>query len=326
MLVSILIPCFNAERWVADAIESALAQTWPDKEVIVIDDGSQDRSLDIIKSFGNRIRWETGPNRGGNVARNRLLELARGEWLQYLDADDYLLPPKIEQQAMFLRNHPTCDVVYSPILWVRWSETQVSEEVSIIPEPHDPWILLARWRLPQTGGSLWRKQAIISVDGWKPDQPCCQEHELYFRLLQAGAEFCYFGECNAAYRDRSGDATVSKRNPTEVQRRRLEIKERTEQHLKSRGELTPSRLQALNQARFEIARVTWLEDREAATEIVRAIEQSQASFKPEAPAAPKTYRLIYQALGFPMAERLASYKRSFSGGAPTYMRSEDSGV
>src|SRR5580704_15422021 len=101
-LVSILIPCYNAERWVAQAIESALAQTWPEKEVIVVDDGSTDGSLGIIKQFEARIRWETGPNRGGNNTRNRLLELARGEWLQYLDADDYLLPDKVGRQMKFL--------------------------------------------------------------------------------------------------------------------------------------------------------------------------------------------------------------------------------
>src|SRR5206468_2833779 len=105
-LVSILIPCYNAERWIAQAIDSALAQTWPAKEVIVIDDGSTDGSLEIIKSFGDRIRWETGPNRGGNVARNRLLELSLGEWLQYLDADDYLLDDKVGKQIEFLHGYP----------------------------------------------------------------------------------------------------------------------------------------------------------------------------------------------------------------------------
>ena len=92
VLVSILIPCYNAERWIAQAIESALAQTWSEKEVIVVDDGSTDHSLEVIRQFDGRISWETGLNRGGNAARNRLLELARGEWLQYLDADDYLRP------------------------------------------------------------------------------------------------------------------------------------------------------------------------------------------------------------------------------------------
>jgi glycosyltransferase involved in cell wall biosynthesis len=313
MLVSILIPCFNAERWVAQAIESALGQTWPEKEVVVVDDGSQDRSLDVIRSFGHRIRWETGPNRGGNIARNRLLELARSEWLQYLDADDYLLPLKIERQVNFLGGHPTCDVVYSPVLWVNWSETKVEQEITAIREPRDPWILLARWWLPQTGGPLWRRQAILKAGGWKPDQPCCQEHELYLRLLQSGAEFCYFDECHAAYRHWSHDSTVSKRNRAELRRRRLEIKERLEQFLVSRGELTPSRLQALNQARFEIARGAWLDDRAAAAKIVAAIQQRQPDFVPEPPAARGRYRMIYKALGFGTAERVAACKRRLTG-------------
>ena len=313
MLVSILIPCFNAERWVGEAIESALKQTWAEKEVIVVDDGSRDGSPNVIRSFGSRIRWETGPNRGGNVARNRLLELARGEWLQYLDADDYLLPLKIERQVSFLREHPTCDVVYSPVLLVNWSEDKVEQEITPIREPHDPWILLARWWLPQTGGPLWKKQAIIDAGGWKPEQPCCQEHELYLRLLEAGAEFSYFHECHAAYRNWSKNATVSKLNRAEVRRQRLAIKERAERFLESRGELTPSRLQALNQARFEIARMAWQEDRAAATEIVSTIEQRQPGFVPELPAARRRYRWVYQIFGFSAAERFAASKRRLTG-------------
>ena len=313
MLVSILIPCYNAERWVAEAIESALAQTWQDKEVIVVDDGSQDRSLDIIKSFGDRIRWEAGPNRGGNMARNRLLEMAKGEWLQYLDADDYLLPPKIERQVAFLRNHPECDIVYSPVWMVNWSEEKVEQEITPIPEPHDPWILLARWWLPQTGGPLWNRESIINAGGWRPDQPCCQEHELYLRLLKSGANFCYFDDCNSAYRNWSKDKTVSKRNKPEVRRQRLIIKESAEEFLALQGELTWSRLQALNQGRFEIARMAWLEDQLAATEIVSTIQQRQPKFLPEGPAARGRYRWIFQTFGFAMAERIAELKRKFSG-------------
>jgi len=69
-LVSILIPCFNAARWVAQAIESALAQTYPKKEVIVVDDGSTDGSDAIIARFGDRIRWTRTENRGQSAARN----------------------------------------------------------------------------------------------------------------------------------------------------------------------------------------------------------------------------------------------------------------
>src|SRR5438445_3224416 len=145
MLVSILIPCYNAERWVAQAIESALGQTWPEKEVIVVDDGSTDSSLSIIKSFSDRIRWQTGPHRGGNAARNRLLQLARGEWLQYLDADDYLLPDKIARQMEFLESHTKTDVVFGPVTMEYMTESGTHREISSVPEPRDPWILLARW-------------------------------------------------------------------------------------------------------------------------------------------------------------------------------------
>src|SRR5262249_20882568 len=149
-LVSILIPCYNAERWIAQAIESALAQTWYTKEIVVVDDGSTDRSLEVVRKFDGRIRWESGPNRGGGAARNRLLALARGEWLQYLDADDYLLPNKIAHQMEFVARQADVDVVFGPVTLEHWSERDTRQEILPIPDRHDVWILLASWGLPQT--------------------------------------------------------------------------------------------------------------------------------------------------------------------------------
>ena len=97
-LVSIIIPCFNSAEWISEAIESALNQTWSSVEVVVIDDGSTDNSTEIIKKFGDSISWETQPNGGGALARNRGIELATGEWVQFLDADDLLLPDAVEHK------------------------------------------------------------------------------------------------------------------------------------------------------------------------------------------------------------------------------------
>jgi glycosyltransferase involved in cell wall biosynthesis len=310
MLVSILIPCFNAERWVAQAIESALAQTWPEKEVIVVDDGSTDGSLDVIKSFGAHIRWETGPNRGGNVARNRLLELARGEWLQYLDADDYLLPDKITRQMEFLADHPVTDVVFGPVALEHWSEKGSKREPLPIPEPHDFWVLLARWYLPQTGAPLWRKQALLDVGSWKTDQPCCQEHELYLRLVMAEKRFAYCPHHGAIYRQ-WGEHTVCKRDKSEVRRRRLDIEQRAEDFLRARHELTPARLWAINQARFEMARIAWQCDHAEAIKIVEIIRHSQPDFLPAGNAAPAGYRLLLRLLGFRLTETVADWRRYF---------------
>lgn len=306
--VSILLPCYNAEQWIAQAIESALNQTYPNKEVIVVDDGSTDSSLEIIKSFGDRIRWETGSNRGGNIARNRLLELSTGEWLQYLDADDYLLPNKIERQVKFLSGVPQADIVYSPSIFEYHEGNNPRRETLPIPKPHDAWVLLARWYLPQTGSPLWRKHTIIDVGGWKVDQPCCQEHELYLRLLIAGKRFEYFNEAGSVYRQWS-ESTICKKNKLETYRWRLEIKDKIEQHLEAKGGLTKLRQDAINQARFECVRIIWLSNPQWATKVITKICASDRSFIPSGSAAPLAYRLTYQMFGFTIAENVAKNTR-----------------
>ena len=308
--VSILIPCYNAERWIAEAIESGLQQTWADFEVIVVDDGSVDGSLSVIEKFGDRIRWESGPNRGGNVARNRLLELASGRWVQYLDADDYLLPGKVAAQMEYVASHPGVDVVIGPVTLEHWTETDSQREVLDIPEPHDPWILLARWYLPQTGAALWRREAIQDVGGWKADQPCCQEHELYLRMLQAGKRIQLCPHTGAVYRQWS-QQTVCNRDLPEVHRRRLAIEDAAEAFLRDRGELEPDRQRAINQARFEIARMVWQYAPARAREIIGTIHRADPHFLPSGAAAPTQYRFVYQLLGFRFAQQLADWRRSW---------------
>ncbi len=305
--VSILIPCFNAERWICQAIESALAQTWSRKEVIVVDDGSTDGSLDVIKGFGDRIRWEADANRGGNATRNRLLELAQGDWLQYLDADDYLKPDKVELQVKALDTFRDVDVLFGPVI-VEW---RVGDAIRIeelaIPKPHDPWQLLALWRLPQTGAPLWRKSALRDVGGWAVDQPCCQEHELYLRLLIAGKRLEHHQASGAVYRSFS-NGTLSTRDPALVRRERLKIEKRLEEHLTAIGELTPDRQWAINQARFDMARSSWNEDRKEARAIFAAISSAE-TFRPAGPKVPQLYRLAFGLFGFEAAERIATISR-----------------
>ena len=98
-LVSILIPAHNVERWIAETIQSAVAQTWPDKEIIVVDDGSTDGTLAVARRFESRsVRVVTQPNQGAAVARNTAFSLAQGDYIQWLDADDLLTPDKIVKQ------------------------------------------------------------------------------------------------------------------------------------------------------------------------------------------------------------------------------------
>ncbi len=106
-LVSILVPAFNAEQWIGETLESALAQTWPRKEILLVDDGSTDRTLDIARRFESRgVSIITQENRGAAAARNTALAASRGDYLQWLDADDLLAPEKIERQLESLSARP----------------------------------------------------------------------------------------------------------------------------------------------------------------------------------------------------------------------------
>src|SRR5690349_18204647 len=95
-LVSILVPAYNAEKWLGDTLRSALAQTWDRKEIIVIDDGSDDRTLSVARSFESDIlKVFTQAHQGAAAARNFAFRKSSGDYIQWLDADDLLASDKI---------------------------------------------------------------------------------------------------------------------------------------------------------------------------------------------------------------------------------------
>src|SRR5260370_38827541 len=103
-LVSILIPAHIAENWIADTIRSALAQTWPRKEIIIVDDGSTDRTAEIARGFASKkVVVVSTENQGAAAARNHAFQLCQGDYIQRLDADDILAPDKLERQLTALR-------------------------------------------------------------------------------------------------------------------------------------------------------------------------------------------------------------------------------
>lgn len=103
-LVSIIIPVYNSEKYLAECIESAVAQTWPNREIIIIDDGSTDNSLKIAQNYSgvSGVKIITQKNKGASAARNTGLKEAKGDYIQFLDADDLLSQNKIESQVKYL--------------------------------------------------------------------------------------------------------------------------------------------------------------------------------------------------------------------------------
>jgi glycosyltransferase involved in cell wall biosynthesis len=112
-LVSVIIPAYNAEEFIAQAIQSVVAQTYRSHEIIVVDDGSTDKTRDILKEFDGQIRCVYQENRGPSAARNAGINLAQGRYICFLDADDLWTPDKLEVQFAFMEANPDIAFVFS---------------------------------------------------------------------------------------------------------------------------------------------------------------------------------------------------------------------
>lgn len=198
MLVSILIPCYNSERWIVQTLESALDQTWEHKEIIVVDDGSTDSSLAVAKRFESSIvKVISQENQGASAARNRALTEAQGDFIQYLDADDLLASDKIEHQVRLLCSEGNSDCVASGE-WGRFFKSPM--DANFIPEPvwHDlppvDW-LICSWE----GGGMMHPaawlvpRAIVEQAGfWNESLSLNDDGDYFCRVVLAskGVKFC----------------------------------------------------------------------------------------------------------------------------------------
>ncbi len=305
-LVSVVIPCYNAERWVGEAIQSCLDQTYSPIEVIVIDDGSTDRSLDVISSFGQRIRWETGPNRGGNHARNRGFALSTGDYLQFLDADDYLLPSKIERQMAAFRE-TSAAVLYEDWQRVeettkgdwRWLPIEVSGNQSDILEA-----LLGGWATPPCA-LLFTRRAVELAGGWNEELTSAQDWELNIRIALAGNVYGYVPGCQSAYRRPLGP-TVSTNRLNNIHENIIRVLRATEAKLDESGRLYANYKHAMARSYFRMARCYFDEDLTRFDALLQEAQRLAPSFTERESGH---YRIVAELLGIQTAERLSSLKR-----------------
>ncbi len=114
-LVSVIIPVYNCDRYLAEAIESVLAQTYQPIEIIVVDDGSTDNTAEVAKSFGAAVQYCFQVNSGSAAARNQGIELAKGDFFAFLDADDLWVEDKLTRQMAAFANNPNLDIVFGQV-------------------------------------------------------------------------------------------------------------------------------------------------------------------------------------------------------------------
>lgn len=319
MRVTIGIPCFNAERWIAQAIESCLSQTWPDVEVIVIDDGSTDASINIIKQYEGRVKVVIQNRLGSNFARNKILDMASGEWIQFLDADDYLYERKIERQieAAIIRD---ADVVYGPLELRKYCGNEFKRRLYPENNEEDLPLRWINWALSQTGTLLFRKSSLDRIGGWNEAFPCCQDNELCFRALRAGLKFCYVDHADTVYRIWS-EGTISSSNPSLKARIRTELLEQMLDWLEETGLLKQCHKDAVSTICFRLARGQAKNDVKDASAYFSRWQRKGLINLQTATSCSAMYRWVVQIAGFEAAETISDSVRRVKELLPFLARS-----
>jgi len=182
-LVSILIPCYNAERWVAQCIESALSQTYPNNEIIVIDDGSKDNTHEVVEQFVPAVRyvWQENAERG--AARNHGLRLAKGEFIAFLDSDDLWLPEMIERCVAFLRANPEIALVYSDAVQIDAAGREL-RVLSAGKPGRNPTDRLLKSNFLSIGRHMIRTAVVRKIGGFREERELSgsEDWEMWVRL------------------------------------------------------------------------------------------------------------------------------------------------
>lgn len=204
--VSVIIPTYNCDRYIIQAVESVLQQQDCSYEVIVIDDGSTDNTKEALKPLSNFIRYIYQENQGVAAARNHGIAVANGELIAFLDADDYFLPGKIAAQAAIFAKRPDLGIVHSG--WQR-VDSQGNKLMDVRPWESVPQLDLEnwlRWKPVLPSAMMFRREWLEYVGGFDPRFPPAEDTDLVFRLALKGCQSAWLRQIVVCYRQHEQSA------------------------------------------------------------------------------------------------------------------------
>jgi glycosyltransferase involved in cell wall biosynthesis len=298
--VSVIIPAYNAEEYVKDAVTSALNQTYPLQEIVCVDDGSTDGTLEVLRSLESRhpeqVHVLTGPNRGACAARNRGMERATGDYLQFLDADDILLPEKIEQDVAALEEDREA-LLFGSFEAFK-DQTKTDEVDTFISD--DPWVCLAKDNFGFTSSNLFRADAVERVGGWNEQRPFNQEYDLIARMLMGGVDVAFAHHKSTHARCRADSISADWGRDMRIDR--AELDRDILRHLRSLDE-NEGRVAAVEESVFLRLRQLYQFDSDAAVRLHR--ETFPDGYDPATGTGnTQAYCALYRLIGFSLAERV----------------------
>jgi len=204
-LVSILIPAYNAQEWIAETIESALRQTWARKEIIIVDDGSKDQTLAAARRFASHnVAVISHENQGAAATRNLALASCQGDYIQWLDADDLLAPNKIESQMVAAQQCGVRTLISGPwgafrfrVSKARFSATPLCADLSPVE-----WLLrkMGQNLHMQTATWLTSRQLTETAGPWNTNLLSDDDGEYFCRVLLASNGVRFVPEARVFYR------------------------------------------------------------------------------------------------------------------------------
>lgn len=212
MSVSIVIPVYNAQKYIEDTLHSILNQTLPAQEIILINDGSQDSSWKILQQFAKhhcQLKIFNQENAGPSITRNRGVEYATSEWICFVDADDLLHPQRLEIASKFTQGVDAviCDFERFKNNEKLTIETCKTENISSLSiEESNKMVLKYGYGLPRM---LMKKTAYLNSGGLDVSLVNNEDHELHFRMLTQGVKFKKVEASLYYYRQHHGESRLS---------------------------------------------------------------------------------------------------------------------
>jgi len=308
-LVSIIMPAYNAARTIAEAVDSALAQTHPHIEIVIVDDGSSDTTLAILRGrYGKdaRVQVVQQPNGGPASARNHALRLARGDWVQFLDSDDRLHPSKITRSLERIAEVPDARVAYGAANIIAQDGKPTAQwDFPVFPsgDIFCEWITGA-----MANGSygvlpsfmVWR-EAIDSVGGFDEAIIGSEDWDLWIKLA-ARYPFAALNEKLVDYRDHPAGLH---RNRVKMGLARLKVIQNARQNPRAGECLPPDGWDKLEAGRWHVlALAQWAASQRA---------EARHSFDTAQKLAPSRIRDLYRAMSIVLPESAATWVDSAIG-------------
>lgn len=199
--VSVIILTYRRPHLVSQAIESVLAQTYTDYEIIVVDNGSTDNTREVLASFGDKINViRHQENKKPSIARNLAIMATQGRYLAFLDDDDLWLPNKLEKQIPYLESHPNIGLIYSNVFFFdeKGIETQSFAQKLNLHPFEQAWTMFIRFPIPFVS-AVMRRECLDEVGGFDHTMLPCDDYDLCMRIVEKYSVY-FFNEVLAHYR------------------------------------------------------------------------------------------------------------------------------